>query len=234
MALEDLNPAVRVEEILDGADIEPATRLEYFMKKAANEVPKPAGSSDAGKVVTVNEDGDGYELGAIPSGLPSYTSADKGKVLTIGEGEGSVTTVIVPEQTVNLVDGAASLSNVAITYDDLVVGDTATLHISDGVQSLEYEMTVAEDSEGESTFLYYQYESDTEYYQILYHPQNGWLIFAQGIEHTPLSGEYTVSLVKTVPSVEPKWDNVFPPLPTANGNYILTISNGTASWTNQS
>ena len=63
MALEDLNPAVRVEEILDGADIEPATRLEYFMKKAANEVPKPAGSSDAGKAVLVNEEGDGYELG---------------------------------------------------------------------------------------------------------------------------------------------------------------------------
>lgn len=68
MALEDLNPAVRVEEILDGADIEPATRLEYFMKKAANEVPKPAGSSDAGKVVTVNEDGDGYELTEAASG----------------------------------------------------------------------------------------------------------------------------------------------------------------------
>jgi hypothetical protein len=68
MALEDLNPAVRVEEILDGADIEPATRLEYFMKKAANEVPKPAGSSDAGKVVTVNEDGDGFELAEPASG----------------------------------------------------------------------------------------------------------------------------------------------------------------------
>ena len=68
MALEDLNPAVRVEEILDGADIEPATRLEYFMKKAANEVPKPAGSSDAGKVVTVNEDGDGFELAEAAAG----------------------------------------------------------------------------------------------------------------------------------------------------------------------
>lgn len=68
MALEDLNPAVRVEEILDGADIEPATRLEYFMKKAANEVPKPAGSSDAGKVVTVNEDGDGFKLAPASGG----------------------------------------------------------------------------------------------------------------------------------------------------------------------
>ena len=74
MALEDLNPAVRVEEILDGADIEPATRLEYFMKKAANEVPKPTGSSDAGKVVTVNEDGDGFELTEPASGGVVYLS----------------------------------------------------------------------------------------------------------------------------------------------------------------
>lgn len=35
MALENLDPAVRIEEILDGQDIEPATRLEYFLKKAA-------------------------------------------------------------------------------------------------------------------------------------------------------------------------------------------------------
>lgn len=84
MALEDLNPAVRVEEILDGADIEPATRLEYFMKKAANEVPKPAGSSDAGKVVTVNEDGDGYELAEPGTGLPEIAGvSDAGKVVAV-------------------------------------------------------------------------------------------------------------------------------------------------------
>lgn len=35
MALENLDPAVRIEEILDGQDIEPATRLEYFLKKAS-------------------------------------------------------------------------------------------------------------------------------------------------------------------------------------------------------
>lgn len=83
MALEDLTPAVRVEGILDGADIEPATRLEYFLSKAANEVPKPAGSSDAGKVLTVNEDGDGFELDDVPKELPAYTAADEGKFLSV-------------------------------------------------------------------------------------------------------------------------------------------------------
>lgn len=34
-ALENLDSAVRIESILDGQDIEPATRLEYFLKKAA-------------------------------------------------------------------------------------------------------------------------------------------------------------------------------------------------------
>lgn len=35
MALENLEPATRIESILDGEDIAPATRLEYFLKQAA-------------------------------------------------------------------------------------------------------------------------------------------------------------------------------------------------------
>ena len=99
MALEDLNPAVRVEEILNAADIEPATRLEYFMKKAANEVPKPAGSSDAGKVVTVNEDGDGFEL-TTPSGGGVY------KIITVSTPEN-------PSNSANLaiINGSSELTS---------------------------------------------------------------------------------------------------------------------------
>lgn len=57
----ELDPAVRVEEILNGDDIEPANRLEYFLKKAATEVPKPT-AADAGKDIKVNAEGNGYEL----------------------------------------------------------------------------------------------------------------------------------------------------------------------------
>ena len=60
MALEDLTPAVRVEAILNGDEITPANRLEYFLQKAATELPKPA-AGDAGKVLTVNENSDGVE-----------------------------------------------------------------------------------------------------------------------------------------------------------------------------
>lgn len=57
MALENLTPAVRIEEILDGQNIEPVTRLEYFLKQASNEVPK-ATAANTGKVLMSTLDAD--------------------------------------------------------------------------------------------------------------------------------------------------------------------------------
>lgn len=78
MALEDLTPAVRVEAILDGADIDPANRLEYFLKQAANEVPKPA-TSDAYHKISVSASGE-YELTPVlfarGSGTDSIVAID--------------------------------------------------------------------------------------------------------------------------------------------------------------
>lgn len=79
--LEDLTPVTRPEAILNGSEITPVTRWEYFMAQAANEVPKPEGSSDAGKVVTVNSDGDGFSLEEPAGGLPD-TTGHVGDVLT--------------------------------------------------------------------------------------------------------------------------------------------------------
>jgi len=59
MALENLEPVTRMESILNGDNIEPVTREEYFWQQAA--------TSGSG-------------------GLPEYTDADVGKVLTVGEG----------------------------------------------------------------------------------------------------------------------------------------------------
>lgn len=70
--MPDLSPSVRVEGILSGADITPATRLEYFLSKAANEIPKPTGVSDAGKVLTVKADGSGFELATPSGGGPQF------------------------------------------------------------------------------------------------------------------------------------------------------------------
>ena len=72
--MAEMEPLTRQEMILDGMDIEPITRLEYFLKKSA-------------------------QGGGGGSSLPPYTSADKGKVLTVGEVD-PVETVVIPEQTV--------------------------------------------------------------------------------------------------------------------------------------
>lgn len=85
MAFEDLDPVTRLESILAGRDLDPITRAEYFLKIAANEVPKPESSEDAGKVVTVNEDGDGFVLTepAAGSDVPDPTTGNAGDVIAV-------------------------------------------------------------------------------------------------------------------------------------------------------
>ena len=65
MALENLDPVTRLEAILDGADITPVTRLEYFLKQAAT-----------------NDDE-----------LPAVTAADNGDVLGVVNGAWAKTEV---------------------------------------------------------------------------------------------------------------------------------------------
>lgn len=75
-----IDPVTRKERILSGEDIEPVTRLEYFLKNAVG--------------------------GGGGSSLPSYTSADIGKVLTLGEdAEHHVQKTVVPEQSITLESG---------------------------------------------------------------------------------------------------------------------------------
>lgn len=70
-----MEPITRKERILSGEDIKPITRLEHFLKEAAG--------------------------GGGGSSLPSYSSADIGKFLAIGEG-GSALQDVIPEQTVTI------------------------------------------------------------------------------------------------------------------------------------
>ena len=221
MALEDLTPVTRTEAILDGDDISPVTRMEYFLGKAANEVPKPEGVSDAGKVLTVNAAGDGFEL---DTSLPEYTSADNGKVLTLGEGSESETVIIVPEQSVTIeYEGAVPLNSALTDY--FVEGATASLKINNTPHNVTCDK-----------YLAFAYTSESggllTTYTVYYLPEPDGDTPAGVYFNCNVDGNYTVSLTKSVPVVEPKWEKIveLPELPAANGNYNLHIASGVASW----
>lgn len=72
MALENLTPAVRVEAILNGEDIQPATRLEYFLQKAATS----GGSETEPLIVDLTDATNMLTAQPANGGLDYNTSAD--------------------------------------------------------------------------------------------------------------------------------------------------------------
>ena len=84
MAIPNPNP-----NIADGIKSDNKTyssnKIESLIK-TATELPIPE-AGDAGKVLTVNSDSDGYELDVIPDELPTPEAGDAGKVLTVNAAE---------------------------------------------------------------------------------------------------------------------------------------------------
>lgn len=84
MAIPNPNP-----NIADGIKSDNKTyssnKIESLIK-TATELPIPE-AGDAGKVLTVNSDSDGYELDVIPSDVPTIAAGDEGKVITVNSGE---------------------------------------------------------------------------------------------------------------------------------------------------
>lgn len=78
--MDNVKPITREEKILSGEDLQPRTRMEYFLKEAAS-----------------------------GSGLPKITSLDKGKVLSVAGGYDE-TYVVCPEQTVTLHNGHGQIN----------------------------------------------------------------------------------------------------------------------------
>lgn len=126
------------------------------------------------------------------SSLPSYTSADKGKVLGLGEGEGSVTTVIVPEQTVTFNDGIGYPTNCDPT--GFVVGATGVI----SVNGTQYNATCA--NAGNALAF-----SSQETEIIVGYANNSVIVAGGGILE-----QATISLTASVPAVEPKWETQEP------------------------
>ena len=81
MALENLTPVTRMEAILDGADITPVTREEYFWQQAATsgyELPDVTAADDGDVLTVVNG---AWDKATPVSDLPLFTDGDSGRVL---------------------------------------------------------------------------------------------------------------------------------------------------------
>ena len=133
--------------------------------------------------------------GKSGSGLPPYTSADKGKTLTLGEGEGEPI-VVVPEQTVTLPSGksTASLSGVptleeapeSINYVFVYMGETFS-GVAEKDANLRYHL-------GEMP-LYLSLGHDG-------------IFFLKILQAAPIDITVTISATISTPLVEPKWEGV--------------------------
>lgn len=151
---------------------------------------------------------------AVANGVvPEYTYADKGKVLTLGEGSESETVVVVPEQTVTIVEGGSYLTNA--DFSSVSVGTSGTMTIdTDSFQ------VIAQNLDGMIGFMA---EEGGESYAIA---TDGTDVFFE----TSITGTHTVSLTASVPSVEPKWEEIIPDYRLASEGDVLTIENGVPVW----
>lgn len=190
-------------------NLEPRTIKENLLGligKNPHAEPRPANTREECFLADIAENGGGG------GGLPPYTSADKGKVLTVGEGSESETVTIVPEQTVTA-DGTTPtmLSNVNTDYlDNAVVGDVAVLTVNGTEETATY-------TDMGSAYIFL-----ATTYGVLYQSGQAALFSAAG---TPVSaGDYTVSLTASVPSVEPKWEGLIPPFSVSDDEKSLTVS----------
>lgn len=186
-------------------NLEPRTIKENLLGligKNPHAEPRPANTREECFLADIAENGGGG------SSLPPYTSADKGKVLTVGEGSESETVVIVPEQTVTLSpEGFAVLSNVV---DDLfTAGRIVNMTVDNETASGE----IVGDGLGLAVNI--THESLT--WRIGKIDELGGFVFQVVDENEdPVPGTYTVSLTTSVPSVEPKWEK---------GNIVIPVSN---------
>ena len=93
MAIPNPNP-----NIADGIKSDNKTyssnKIESLIN-TATELPIPE-AGDAGKVLTVNSDADGYELDVIPAELPTPEAGDAGKVLAVNSGEDGYELIELP------------------------------------------------------------------------------------------------------------------------------------------
>ena len=136
------------------------------------------------------------------SSLPPYTSADKGKVLTLGDGSGSETVVVVPEQTVTMeiVDGYgdAEISGNYDFFQNANEGDILNATIDENqvvLTGTRYTPPIGDP--------FIAFESG----DIAIHINQFGTLMLSLENQDAGTRTITVSATASVPSVEPKWEN---------------------------
>lgn len=151
------------------------------------------------------------------SSLPSYSSSDIGKVLTVGEAE---PVAVVPEQTVSLTDGVGQLAN--FDFSALSVGDVVSITI-DYAGSSTVPANVVDDN-GHLKIV-----EDSGY-------GNAYITDA-GIVDLGMTGfsdsvGITVTFTPSTSIAEPKWEATgLPDYSNAAEGAVLKIVSGVPTWT---
>ena len=153
------------------------------------------------------------------SSLPSYTTSDIGKVLTVVEdAEHPVEGIIIPEQTVTYSDDSVLIPN-AGTFGDLSYGDAFTLIVNGNSYEAEKGTPV---------------EFDENKFYVLTVGKGGVLLFdafdtavpGHIGDETPIPGTYTISATASVPSVSPSW--------VSGGACLVVTATGECTYTPES
>lgn len=187
-----ITPVTREEKILSGEDIQPRTRMEYFLKKA---------SENGGE-----------------SGLPEYTSADKGKFLGLGEADPVETeVVVVPEQTLTFAEYVTSGGEITVYLAPLPLdGVTNGAMYTATIDGVEMSSTAALD---QITFGQGQFKIRQEI-GVSTIP-DGWYLNGRSVH----AGDSIAFSLKTVQSVTPSVTTVIVPEQTvATASVDTTVS----------
>lgn len=135
--------------------------------------------------------------GGCGGGLPAYTSADAGKVLTVGDRTEAV--VVVPEQTVTTVQGAqfcyAAVDGSTIDWASAESGDSIKLTINGTEYVADYDAV----SFGEPAFIALSGGAPVGAIANV----GGTVTFL-----TTATGEYTIKATAEVPGATPVWGSV--------------------------
>lgn len=106
------NPLNIADDLKSDCTTYSSNKIENLIS-TETELPTPA-AGDAGKVLTVNGDSDGYELDVIPSELPVISEGDAGKVLGVSDDAYALIEQVDPE---SIIDDTASATTTVYSSD---------------------------------------------------------------------------------------------------------------------